>query len=86
MQIRFCDFCGKRTDVIKGRLTLMMYAKDKKGYPSNKTVWGKSCCNTCFKKLCATQTEGDDIQEQIERYLDKRRIEGKEIKLIEDDT
>jgi len=84
MEIRFCDFCGKRTDDFKGRLTLTMYAKNRNGFPANRTVWGKSCCNSCFKKICAVNTDGDEIRDQIERYIDRRKIEGSDIKLIDD--
>jgi len=83
IKLRVCDFCGKRIDKFKGTLTLIMYAKDKTGYQSNKTVWSKSCCNRCFTKLCASQSRGDTIREELDEHIDKRKIEySKKIKLI----
>lgn len=83
IRLRICDFCGKRIDRFKGILTLTMYAKTKSGIPSNKSIWGKSCCSKCFTKLCSTQTRGDSIREELDEHIDKRRIEyGKKIKLI----
>ena len=84
IRLRVCDFCGKRIDNFKGILTLTMYAKNKDGFQSNKSIWGKSFCDKCFKKLCATETRGDTIREELDEHIDKRRIEyGKKIKLIE---
>ena len=83
IQLRVCDFCGKRIDKFKGVLTLIMYARDKQGNQSNKTVWSKSCCNRCFTKLCATSTRADTIREELDEHIDKRKIEyEKNIKLI----
>ncbi len=70
-------------DLALGSLTLIMYAKSKGGFPSNKSVWSKSCCAKCFIKLCSTQSQGDKIREELDEHIDKRRIEyGKKIKLL----
>ena len=82
IKLRVCDFCGKRIDKFKGVLTLVLYANGKYGV-SNKTMWSKSCCDRCFKKLCATESRGDKIREELDEHIDKRRIEyGKKIKLL----
>ena len=83
MNINFCDICGKRTDKIAGRLTLVMNAKTKDGYFSNKTVWGKALCKQCLNKMTATTTEGDKIRADIENYIDKRRLTNVNIPLLD---
>jgi ribosomal protein L24E len=83
IKLRVCDFCGKRIDKFKGVLTLILYAKSQQRYPSNKTIWSKSCCNKCFLKLSATQTQADEIREELDEHIDKRRLENKFVKLLQ---
>lgn len=72
--LRVCDFCGKRIDKFRGTLTLTLYAKDHNNNPSNKSIWSKSCCDKCFKRLCSARSVGDIIKEELNEHIDKKKL------------
>ena len=85
LKISICDWCGKRTEVFEGRLTLTREFKDKKYYESRtKTERSWRLCKRCFNKLCGVETNGDIIYQDLELLVDKFRAK-KNVKLISSD-
>jgi len=71
LQINICDWCGKRSPKIKGRLILFKHTEKY----SRITERSWSTCTRCFNKITALETRGDKVIEEIEIQIDKLRVQ-----------
>jgi hypothetical protein len=85
--IKMCDFCGKRTSELEGRLILSKKAMTKwrdtnQMYQRQVTVRSWSLCKNCLRKISDMESLGDKIKEEIELKLDEIRIKQNPLKLL----
>lgn len=76
--ISVCDMCGKRTQKFAGSLTLF----DETHRYHKYTARSWKLCKTCYNKMCALQTGGDKIKEELELKLDEIRVKYNPSKLL----
>jgi hypothetical protein len=80
--IQICDFCGRRSEELKSRLTLHHRSNQRAGIGSTIRTW--MLCEHCFKKLSGLKAQGENIKEEIEIKLDKIRGDNSNLKLLQD--
>jgi hypothetical protein len=79
--VQVCDFCGRRSEKVIGRLRLSKHRDHYGGTGTLVRTW--MLCPYCFRKLSGMRTFGDNIKEAIEVELDKLRGDKSNIKLLE---
>lgn len=74
INIQLCNICGKRVNNFPGRLILSKNVKQKSlngyYYERPKTIRSWKLCNKCLNNLSNIKTDGDKIEEDINRRLD----------------